>query len=103
MMAERIYGLDTETDNDGHTAWMVQWAIVDADGHGWCGTEYDDLKARICTFFDLPGKTLLYIQNINYDIHFIKGIIAEICQEFSIKAEYIIRYGSVISVTLRPT
>lgn len=43
----RIYGLDTETDNDGSTAWIVQWAIVDPRGHGWAGTDYDDLKDRL--------------------------------------------------------
>ena len=102
-MINRIYGLDTETDNDGNTAWMVQWALVDGKGHGQAGTEYEDLKRYLLKFLDLKGRTYIYIQNIDYDFHFIKGILKEICEEYNVKMEIIARYGKIINVTMRPT
>ena len=102
-MASKIYGLDTETDNDGNTAWMVQWALVDKDGHGKAGTEYEDLKQTLLDLLDRDGKTYIYIHNIDYDFHFIKGILHEISEEYAVKMEIIARYGKVISCTLRPT
>ena len=103
MMASKIYGLDTETDNDGNIAWMVQWALVDKDGHGKAGTEYEDLKQIFLDLLDRDGKTYIYIHNIDYDFHFIKGILHEISEEYRVKMEIIARYGKVISCTLRPT
>ena len=102
-MPSKIYGLDTETDNDGNTAWMVQWAMVDKDGHGKAGTEYEDLKQFLLDLLDRDGKTYIYIHNIDYDFHFIKGILHEISEEYKVKMEIIARYGKVISCTLRPT
>ena len=102
-MASKIYGLDTETDNDGTTAWMVQWALVDKDGHGKAGTEYEDLKQTFLDLLDKEQKTYVYIQNADYDLHFIKGILHEISDEYKVKMEIIARYGKIISWTLRPT
>ena len=102
-MPSKIYGLDTETDNDGSTAWMVQWAMVDKDGHGKAGTEYEDLKQFFLDLLDTDQKTYVYIHNIDYDFHFIKGIRHEISEEYAVKMEIIARYGKVISCTLRPT
>ena len=102
-MSSKIYGLDTETDNDGSTAWMVQWALVDKDGHGKAGTEYEDLKQTFLDLLDKEQKTYIYIQNADYDLHFIKGILHEISEEYKVKMEIIARYGKIISWTLRPT
>ncbi len=97
-----IYGIDTETDNDGNTAWIVQWAIVDAKGHGWAGTDYNDLKDRLLRFLDKKGKTYLYAHNLDYDFHFIKGILMDIAENYNVNMQIIARYGKVISVTLTP-
>lgn len=97
-----IYGLDTETDNDGSTAWIVQWALVDPKGHGWAGTDLDDLRDRLLTFFDRKGKTYIYCHNLDYDFHFFKRALIEIAEDHAIKMEMIARYGKVISVTMRP-
>lgn len=97
-----IYGIDTETDNDRNTAWIVQWAIMDAKGRGWIGTEYEDLKGRILSFFNKKGKTYLYAHNLDYDFHFLKSILVDISQIYSIKCDIIARYGKVISVTMTP-
>ena len=99
---DRIYGLDTETDNDGSTAWMVQWALVDPAGHGWAGTDPEDLKLKLLHFFDVKGKTFIYCHNLNYDIHFFKSLLYEISEECAIEMKLIVRYGSVISVTMEP-
>ena len=97
-----IYGLDTETDNDGNTAWIVQWAIVNAKGHGWCGTDPADLMLRILSFFNNKGKTYIYCHNIDYDFHFFKGLLVEIAETYAISMSIIARYGKVISVTMTP-
>ena len=102
MAKHRIYGLDTETDNNGSTAWMVQWAMVDALGHGRCGTEYEDLKAYLVHFLDMKGKTFIYCHNFDYDFHFIKGILAQIAEEEVTSLDIISRHGKVISVTMEP-
>ena len=98
----RIYGLDTETDNDGSTAWIVQWAIVDPEGHGWAGTDYEDLYDRLLHFFELKGITYIYITNLNYDFHFIKRVLFEMCRDNAIDLKVLDRYGSIISVTMEP-
>jgi hypothetical protein len=102
-MASKIYGLDTETDNDGTTAWMVQWALVDKDGHGKAGTEYEDLKQTFLDLLDKEQKTYVYIHNADYDMHFIKGILYEISDEYKVKMKITARYGKIISWILRPT
>ena len=102
-MKNRIYGLDTETDNDGSTAKMVQWAVVDPKGHGRAGTEPEDLENYLLHFLDLKGKTYIYAHNFDYDFHFIKQILAKMCSENALKMEIIARYGKVINITIRPT
>ena len=97
-----IYGLDTETDNDGNTAWIVQWALVDKDGHGWAGTDPEDLKVRMLSFFEKKGKTYIYCHNLDYDFHFFKGLLVEMAADHCLKTEIIARYGKVISVTMTP-
>ena len=96
-MPSKIYGLDTETDNDGNTAWMVQWALVDKDGHGKAGTEYEDLKQTFLDLLDKDQKTYIYIHNIDYDFHFIKGILHEISEEYRVKMEIIAPDGAASS------
>ena len=103
MAKHRIYGLDTETDNDGSTAWIVQWAMVDPQGHGRCGTDPEDLMDYLIHFLDVKGKTFVYCHNNDYDFHFYKGILAEMCDLHNLKMEIIARHGKVISVTLTPT
>ena len=97
-----IYGLDTETDNDGNTAWIVQWALVDPRGHGWAGTHLSDLGDRFLQFFRVKAKTYIYCHNIDYDFHFFKSEIVRICEDHALKCEIIARYGKVISCTLTP-
>ena len=103
MAKHRIYGLDTETDNDGTTAWMVQWAMVDPQGHGKAGTEYGDLEDYLAHFLDVKGKTFISCHNLDYDFHFIKGILVNLANDHDLKMEIIARHGKVISCTLTPT
>ena len=43
-----IWGLDTETDNDGKDhAWIVQWALVDPEGHGKAGETLEQLEEAL--------------------------------------------------------
>ena len=103
MAKHRIYGLDTETDNDGNTAWMVQWAMVDPQGHGRCGTDPEDLMDYFIHFLDVKGKTFIYCHNLDYDFHFFKGLLVEMSELHDLKMEIIARHGKVISCELYPT
>lgn len=98
-----VYGLDTETDNDGSTAWIVQWALSNGTKE-FIGRDLysfkDTLKQLIAAKL---GKQYIYIHNLNYDFHFIKKAIVEICQEWNLDLQPIVRKGSIISVTLQPT
>ena len=102
MAKHRIYGLDTETDNDGTSAWMVQWAMVDPNGHGKAGTDYQDLEDYLAHFLDVKGKTFIYCHNLDYDFHFIKSILVNLTELHDLKMEIIARHGKVISCTLTP-
>ena len=103
MAKHRIYGLDTETDNDGSTAWIVQWAMVDAHGHGRAGTDPEDLKQYLIHFLDVKGKTFIYCHNLDYDFHFFKGLLYEIAEEENTTLEPVSRHGKVIYVDMQPT
>lgn len=103
MAVHRIYGLDTETDNDGSTAWIVQWAMVDAHGHGRCGTDPQDLKEYLIHFLDVKGKTFIYCHNLDYDFHFFKSLLVQIRDEENCRLDIVSRHGKVIFAEIVPT
>ena len=65
-----IWGLDTETDNDGSTAWIVQWAIV-GDGGIHKGTDVRTLMHCFRRLGRTREKQFIYIHNLKYDLEFI--------------------------------
>lgn len=97
-----IWGLDTETDNDGHKAWIVQWAISNAEGHGKAGRTLEDLQeALIHLGGRRSGKHYLYIHNLKYDLEFIKYAIYNIKLRYDGTINAVIRKGSPVSITLQ--
>lgn len=97
-----IYGLDTETDNDGQDhAWIVQWALVDPEGHGKTGETLEQLEeALIHLGGRMSGKHYIYIHNLKYDLEFIKYAIYNIKIRYDGTINAIIRKGSPVSITL---
>lgn len=96
-----IYGLDTETDNDGERAWIVQWAIADPEGHGKAGRTLEDLEEALVKLGGRrSGKHYIYIHNLRYDLEFIKYAIYNIKLRFDGTINAVIRKGSPVSVTL---
>lgn len=81
---------------------MVQWAMVDPQGHGRAGTSYEDLEDYLVHFLDVKGKTFIYCHNFDYDFHFIKSILVRMAEVHDLKTEIIARHGKVISVTMTP-
>ena len=97
-----IWGLDTETDNDGKDhAWIVQWALVDPEGHGKAGETLEQLEeALIHLGGRMSGKHYIYIHNLKYDLEFIKYAIYNIKLRYDGTINAIIRKGSPVSITL---
>ena len=95
-----IYGLDTETDNDGQKAWIVQWAIADGKKtiHGRTLDELED--ALIHLGHRNSGKHYVYIHNLKYDLSFIVYAIYDIKLRFDGTINAIIRKGSPVSIAL---
>lgn len=83
-----IYGLDTETDNDGQDhAWVVQWALVDPEGHGKAGETLEQLEeALIHLGGRMSGKHYIYIHNLKYDLEFIKYAIYNIKIRYAVSS-----------------
>lgn len=96
-----IWGLDTETDNDGERAWIVQWAISNADGHGKAGRTLEDLEEALLKLGGRrSGRHYLYVHNLKYDLEFIKYALYELKLKYDGTINAIIRKGSPVSVTL---
>lgn len=95
-----IFGLDTETDNDGSKAWIVQWSISDGKGSQHGRTLQELEEALIHLGKRNSGKHYVYIHNLKYDLEFIKYAIYNIKLKFDGTINAIIRKGSPVSITL---
>lgn len=94
-----IYGLDTETDNDGQSAWIVQWCIHDGR-KAIIGGSLDSLTSRLAKL-GRPGKHYLYCHNLKYDLAFIVYAIYAVMLEYEGDLHPIIRKNSPVSITLK--
>src|SRR5574344_1446531 len=95
-----IFGLDTETDNDGTKAWIVQWSISDGktSQHGRDLQSLED--ALVHLGHRNSGKHYIYIHNLKYDLEFIKYAIYNIKLRYDGSINAIIRKGSPVSISL---
>ena len=94
-----IWGLDTETDNDGESAWIVQWAIV-GDGGTYKGTCLRTLTHRLRRLGRTREKQYIYIHNLKYDLEFIKYSLWDLVHEFGGELKPIFRNGMPIQISL---
>lgn len=96
---DKVYGFDTETDNDGNVAWICQWCIH-TGYHAFTGRDLDDLEDRIRRLLNADERICLYVHNLKYDLEFIKPILKHF-EDDGFVHKYIIRKGSPIKVQLK--
>ena len=94
-----IWGLDTETDHDGKTAWIVQWVITGQAGT-YKGTDRRALTHRLRTLGRSREKQYIYIHNLKYDLEFIKYCIWDLVQEYGAEINPIFRNGQPVQVAV---
>lgn len=94
-----IWGLDTETDNDGRTAWIVQWVITGRAGT-YKGTDTRALMHRLRTLGRSREKQYIYIHNLSYDLEFLKYPIWDLIHEFGAEINPIFRNGKPVQVAV---
>ena len=94
-----IWGLDTETDNDGERAWIVQWVITGKAGT-YTGTDIRALMHRLRTLGRSREKQYIYIHNLKYDLEFIKYALWEMQQYHGAEINPIFRNGQPIQVAV---
>ena len=94
-----IWGLDTETDNDGKTAWIVQWVITGRAGT-YKGTDTRALMHRLRTLGRSREKQYIYIHNLSYDLEFLKYPIWDLIHEFGAEINPIFRNGKPVQVAV---
>lgn len=86
-----IYGADTETDNDGMSAWICQWAVVRmkdrsknvcpyTEVHGYTLSQF---TAYIDSLFEFQStKHVIYFHNLKYDMQFFRGYLFELQERY---------------------
>ena len=94
-----IWGLDTETDHDGQSAWIVQWVVTGKAGT-FKGTDRRALMHRLRTLGRTRAKEYIYIHNLAYDLEFIKYCIWDMVQEYGAQVNAIFRNGRPIQVAV---
>lgn len=92
-----IWGLDTETDNDGRSAWIVQWVIT-SQVMTYTGTDVKALTHRLRTLGRTREKQYIYIHNLKYDLEFFKYSIWDLMQDHGASIKPIFRNGQPIQI-----
>lgn len=96
---ENVLGFDTETDNDGSTAWICQWCIHDGR-IPYIGKDCSDLEPTLLSLAQERGSIILYVFNLKYDLEFIKPVIHDL-EAMGWDSAIIMRKGSPIKVALQ--
>ncbi len=94
-----IWGFDTETDNDGNSAWIVQWVITGKAGT-YKGTDTRALLHRLRTLGRSREHQYIYIHNLKYDLEFLRIVLWNLQEEYGAKLTPIFRNGQPIQVSV---
>lgn len=97
----RIYGGDIETDNDGKTAWIVQWAITN-NNEVYTGRNLESLAGRLTWLATRRDATYLYFHNLKYDLSFIKYALSAVCDASNTSPLIMMRDRNPIAINLTP-
>lgn len=96
---KNVYGCDTETDNDGRRAWIVQWAIHDGI-RAVTGDSAGSLMNTMLAYLKNNKRNYFYFHNLNYDIQFLRAELAAVAQDPAFEVSIIKRQSAMISVTI---
>lgn len=94
-----VFGFDTETDNDGETAWICQWCIHDGKTPIY-GRDLESFKHWLLFLIQNRQRICLYAHNLKYDIEFVKPVLHDL-ETMGFEPKYIIRKGSPIKIQLK--
>ena len=94
-----VYGADFETDNDGTTAWICQWAISDGTNE-WYGRTLDEYMARLSEIMGSHKKSYIYFHNLKYDLSFQKSVLWQIVHDYGVSMSVTMRTGNPIKIKL---
>lgn len=94
-----VFGADFETDNDGVTAWVVQWCISDGTRF-WHGTDLQTYTAQLKRMMWNYGNIVLYFHNLKYDLSFQKSVIHHF-EECGCEIRATIRRHAPISIRIQ--
>lgn len=97
----RVYGADVETDNDGHSAWVVQWAI--SNGHfEQTGRTLDGFRDRLLALMKESADTYVYFHNLKFDLSYIKYVLADLRDNYGCTLEITMREKNPIAIKIVP-
>lgn len=89
-----VYGADLETDNDGYSAWIVQWAISTGDSE-YTGRTLNEFWNKVLEIVYHKHTVVLYFHNLKYDLEFLKAGFHEL-ELMGWTPKYILRKGEPI-------
>lgn len=93
-----VFGFDTETDNDGVSAWICQWCIHDGR-IPYIGRNVDDFTDTLKSLVWEREQIILYVFNLKYDLEFVKKTI-HVLESEGWEPLIIMRKGSPVKVRL---
>lgn len=99
-----VYGADFETDNNGTSAWIVQWSISNGteEIHGRTLEEWMGLLQGL--YEQKPfSKLYIYFHNLKYDLQFFKSELQAFADRNLMDLQITMRRGAPIQITLKQT
>lgn len=94
-----IWGFDTETDNDGHSAWIVQWVLYGCE-KVYRGTDTRTLRHILDKLGRGKQRNYIYIHNLKYDLQFLLPVLYDM-QKDGAEIEPIFRQRNPIQVAVK--
>lgn len=100
VRCDTVLGGDFETDHNGETAKMVQWAISDGQSEHY-GTHWELWQETIVDYMR-KRETFLYFHNLKFDLEFMKYSLLKICEEYGFQMNIGMRDKNPIYIQLDP-
>lgn len=94
--AKHVFGADFETDNDGVSAWVVQWAVSDGNQE-WYGPDLESYAKCVNMLLKRYKNIVFYVHNLKYDIEFEKSLLHSL-EEYGCELKILMRRGNPIQI-----
>lgn len=98
-VTRHVFGSDFETDNDGVTAWVVQWAISDGTKE-WYGPDLDSWMKATSDILKRYRNAIFYFHNLRFDLSFIRSQLVQMRDEYGFEMTVLMRKGNPIQIRL---